>query len=236
MPVGDGFIKFFQHLFAVLRQGSAHTDLEHIVHSIVVQTGDLKQGNQQTVLHQIFQFAGRSKASCLVIAEERRAPVEEKRKVDNALRLGAVKKQSGLLCIFRSSARSGNAGHDVGVENHAGVFHPFDLTVRLLEVVVLLGKGKHIVQPAFDAKIEPTHPLVVQQPQFLVRLLADVGDGGIHIDHPAAGKVAVYQLQDLRFELFPENLIIKIRATAPTIPKSPKNANAADILFFFAKL
>ena len=81
----------------------------------------------------------------------------------------------------------------MGVENHAGVFHPFDLTVRLLEVVVLLGKGKHIVQPAFDAKIEPAYPLVVQQPQLLVRLLADVGDGGIHIDHPAAGKVAVYQ-------------------------------------------
>ena len=83
----------------------------------------------------------------------------------------AVKNRGGLLCIFRSSARSGNAGRDVGVENHAGVFHPFDLTVRLLEVVVLLGKGKHIVEPAFDAKIEPTHPLVVQQPQFLVRLL-----------------------------------------------------------------
>ena len=57
------------------------------MHSIVVQTGDLKQGNQQTVLHQIFQFAGRSKASCLVITEERRAPVEEKRKVDDAFRL-----------------------------------------------------------------------------------------------------------------------------------------------------
>ena len=158
----DRFIELFEHLFLVLRQRAPDADLQHVVEAVVDKSRNVQQLDQAAVLDEVIQLAGRNKASGLIVLIEGRAPVQKERKVGDALGVGAVKKFRRLFGVFHTAAPAGDAGHDVGVENKSRLLHPGNLGVGLLQIVVLFGKGEHVVQTGLDADIQAADPLVVQ--------------------------------------------------------------------------
>ena len=158
----DRFIELFEHLFLVLRQRAPDADLQHVVEAVIDKPRNVQQLDQAAVLDEVIQLAGRNKASGLIVLIEGRAPVQKERKVGDALGVGAVKKFRCLFSVFHAASPAGDTSHDVGVENKSRLLHPGNLSVGLLQIVVLFGKGEHVVQTGLDADIQAADPLVVQ--------------------------------------------------------------------------
>ena len=95
--------------------------------------------------------------------------------------------------VFFSPARTGDTGHDVGVEVHTRFLDTMDGTARPVIPVVLVHELQHVVQTAFDTQVQMAHAGLGKPRQLLVGLAPDSRHRRIHVDRAAIGKVFVNQ-------------------------------------------
>ena len=87
-----------------------------------------------------------------------------------------------------------DSGHDMGVEHKTSPLDAVDLTVCLVQIVVLSHITQDIVQTAFNPQIQMTYACLPKSQQLFPGLGLDIGDGPIHINGLAARKIAVNQV------------------------------------------
>ena len=89
---------------------------------------------------------------------------------------------------------SRDSGHDMGIEYKPCALDAVDLTVCLVQIMVLSHITQDIVQTAFNAQIQMTYTCLPKGPQLFLGLGLNIGDGPIHIDGLAVRKITVNQV------------------------------------------
>ena len=101
---------------------------------------------KQPFLLQVLQLSGRDEDFGLRFLIQRGAVKQEQREIYNALRLGAVKEFCGGSSVLESPSMSRDSGHDMGIEYKPCTLDAVDLTVCLVQIMVL----SHITQGKYD--------------------------------------------------------------------------------------
>ena len=144
---------------------------------------------KQHFLANAFALARCTVAPFLYFLEQGNLLVKKQREVHHMGRMGFVQESGKGAGIFFSPARTGDTGHDVGIEVHARFLDATDGTACPIVPVILVHELQNIVQTAFDTQVQMAHTRLGKPRELFVGLAPDSRHSRIHIDHAAAGKV-----------------------------------------------
>ena len=85
--------------------------------------------------------------------------MEEHIEIGHIVRPGAVEEPGGGFGVLQAPATAGNAGHDVGVVDHASRLDAGNFVIGLVQGVVFAHKPQHVLQTALDSQIQAVDTL-----------------------------------------------------------------------------
>jgi hypothetical protein len=126
-------------------------EVQHIVESIIHHSRHIDQLHKPSLFPQVFLLICRNVPPRFNIPEQRCPTVMEHAEINDLVGFCPVEKFRSGFCVLNAPALSGDTGHHMGIEDHANLLYPGYLGVGLLQIVILLHKGQHIVQARFNA-------------------------------------------------------------------------------------